>query len=173
MRGPSQHRRDPAFNQPVESTGAAHFFTIGDILGREDSSFEGWITSRGLSGASASPGFDPEEDGTSNLFDYAFIPQADRKMLTLGYPTRDTLEISIPSSQPEDLTYWLEASPSLTGNDWVPLLKGVKNDWLGELRVREGSTVDGRSTNLITLPRALEVESLKFFRVRADLLENR
>lgn len=131
-----------------------------------------------LNPAISDPGADPDQDGHINLFEYAFgldpknapTPAEQAALLSMSRDFTDgttTVAFELPSTVPGDVTFVVEASPSLSALSWQEIARRVGNGaWTGPAAAFTTPPVNSRTQTLITesgLPQPLQP---RFYRLQ-------
>lgn len=131
-----------------------------------------------LNPAISDPGADPDQDGYINLFEYAFgldpknapTPAEQAALLNMSRDFTDgttTVAFELPSTVPGDVTFVVEASPSLGALSWQEIARRVGNGaWTGPAAAFTTPPVNSRTQTLITesgLPQPLQP---RFYRLQ-------
>ncbi len=157
--------------------------TITDTTPPVVPTFLGWQNQRFtapelLNPAISDPGADPDQDGYINLFEYAFgldpknapTPAEQAALLSMSSDFTDgttTVAFELPSTVPGDVTFVVEASPSLGALSWQEIARRVGNGaWTGPATASTTPPNNSRTQTLITesgLPQPLQP---RFYRLQ-------
>ena len=118
---PDNYTVDYAWNDGVTTTNIA-------LVRSAESPYQLWATSKGLTGADAEPGADPDRDGVINRLEFYFDanPSAGEPLWPAVALSGSNLRVTWPRrDDAETLTVVAEASESLSTGTWQTLQPGV------------------------------------------------
>lgn len=168
---------DPAYEGTAES-----ILTITNQNPPIQNTFEGWLNENFTSEERQDPAItsltaDPENDGQSNLFEYAFdfdpksnpTPSERAALLRMSEITAqaNSVVFEIPSDTRADLTFIVQGSNDLTATSWREVARREGDgDWTGSAEVFTAPPFAGRTQILVTEAKQSPVISSQFYRIQ-------
>ncbi|OYV04054.1 MAG: hypothetical protein CFE26_18930, partial [Verrucomicrobiales bacterium VVV1] len=169
-------------DHPTYEGSAESILTISNQNPPAQITFEDWLSENFTTQERQDPAItsltaDPENDGQSNLIEYAFgfdpksnaTPSDRSALLRMGGITAQTNSVvfEIPSDARADLTFIVQGSNDLTTSSWREVARRQGNGgWTGSAEVFTAPPSAGRTQILVTESRQPPLLSSQFYRIQ-------
>lgn len=172
---------DAFIEDPTYVATASTLLTITNITPPTLTTFDDWLIQRFNAVELLDPDItgltsDPDQDGDTNLFEYAFgfdpknnpTPAERAALLRVSEisPQANSVIFEIPAEAPSDLTFVVQCSTDLTTDSWREIARRQGSaDWTGSASVFTYPPSAGRTQILVTETQQTPFKPAQFYRI--------